>query len=80
MIDVRSNNLSLKYQRFEPLGCKDTGIINFLFVAKTQFLSELLILSLTINYDTHKRNDYQIQAFQKVQPVYFKETFNRAFN
>ena len=29
MIYVRSNNLSLKYQRFEPLGCKDLGIINF---------------------------------------------------
>jgi len=29
MIDVRSNNLCLKYQRFEPLGSKDIGIINF---------------------------------------------------
>ena len=29
MTYVRSNNLSLKYQRFEPLGCKDLGIINF---------------------------------------------------
>jgi len=70
----------LKYLRSATFGSKDIVIIKSEFVAKTQFLSELLILSLTINYDTHKRNDYQIQAFQKVQPVYFKETFNRAFN
>ena len=38
MIYVRLNNVSLKYQRFEPLGCKDIGIINFQFVTKTQFL------------------------------------------
>ena len=35
---VRSNNLSLKYQKLTPLGCKDIGIIKFEFVAKTQFL------------------------------------------
>ena len=35
---VRTNNLSLTYQRFSPLGCKDTGRRNFEFVAKTQFL------------------------------------------
>ena len=34
-----SNNLSLKYQRFTPSGCKDIGIKKFEFVAKTQFLS-----------------------------------------
>ena len=34
----RSNNLSLKYQRFTPLGCKDIGIRKFKFVSKTQFL------------------------------------------
>ena len=26
---IRSNNLSLKYQRFEPLGCKDIGKNSF---------------------------------------------------
>ena len=36
---VRSNNVSLKYQRFATLGSKDIGIINSEFVAaKTQFL------------------------------------------
>ena len=35
---VRSNNVSLKYQRPTPSGCKDIGIRKFEFVAKTQFL------------------------------------------
>ena len=38
MNSVRSNNVSLKYQRFATLGSKDIGIINSEFVAKTQFL------------------------------------------
>ena len=38
MSSVRSNNLSLKYQRFPISGCIDIGIINFEFFAKTQFL------------------------------------------
>ena len=38
MNSVRSNNVSLKYQRFVTLGSKDIGIINSEFVAKTQLL------------------------------------------
>ena len=38
MNSVRSNNLSLKYQRLETSGCKDIGMRKFEFVAKTQFL------------------------------------------
>ena len=34
----RSNNQSLKYQRFTPSGWKDLEIRKFEFVAKTQFL------------------------------------------
>ena len=34
----RSNSLSLKYQRFTPLGCKDIGDRKFKFVSKTRFL------------------------------------------
>ena len=34
---VRSNNLSLKYQRFKPSDCEDIEIKKFEFVAKTQF-------------------------------------------
>ena len=35
---VRSNNLSMKYQRFTPPGCKGIEIRKFECVAKTQFL------------------------------------------
>ena len=35
---VRSNDLSLKYQRFTSSGCKHIGIRKFEFVANTQFL------------------------------------------
>jgi len=38
MNSVGLNNLSLKYQRFMTLGCKDLGIRKSEFVAKTQFL------------------------------------------
>ena len=37
---VRSNNVSLKYQRPTPSGCKDIWIRKFECVAKTQFLSD----------------------------------------
>ena len=35
---IRSNNLSLKWQRFTPSGWKDIWIRQFKFVSKTQFL------------------------------------------
>ena len=38
MNSVKSNNLSLKYQRFTTSGSKDIGVSTFEFVAKTQFL------------------------------------------
>ena len=34
---VGSNNLSFKYKRFTPLGCKDIDIRKFEFEAKIQF-------------------------------------------
>ena len=36
MYSVRLNNLSLKYQRFIPSGCKDPAMRKLEFVAKTQ--------------------------------------------
>ena len=39
MNSFRSNNLSLKYHRSTPIGCKDMGIGKFWFLAKTQFHS-----------------------------------------
>ena len=40
---VRSNNMSLKYQRFTSSGCKDIRITKIKFVAKTQFLWQLWV-------------------------------------
>ena len=40
MTNVRSNNRSLKYQRFAPSGYEDIGIRKFKFVANIQFLCE----------------------------------------
>ena len=40
MNSVRSNNESLKYQRFATLGSKDIEILNSEFGAKTQFLCD----------------------------------------
>ena len=39
---VTSNNMSLKYQRFTPSGCKDKGIKKYEFVAKTHFKTKEL--------------------------------------
>ena len=38
MNTVRPNNLSLKYQKFTPSGCKDLGNSKFEFVAQTFML------------------------------------------
>ena len=38
MNSVRSNNISLKYQRITALDLKDIGIRKSEFVAKSQFL------------------------------------------
>ena len=38
LIYVTINNLSLKFQKFNPTGCEDIGIQKIQFVAKTQFL------------------------------------------
>ena len=42
MNSVRLSNVSLKYQRFTSSGCKDIGVTKTEFVAKTQFLYQLL--------------------------------------
>ena len=39
---AKSSSLCLKYQRFTPSGCKDIGIRTFEFVAKEQFLCEMI--------------------------------------
>ena len=42
---VRSNDLSLKYQRFTLSGCKEIGIRKFEFEAKAQFSHGNLFLT-----------------------------------
>ena len=49
MNSVRSNSLSLKYQRFTSPGCKDIYIRKAEFVAKTQFLSHESRVSIAAN-------------------------------
>ena len=39
MKSVRTNNLSLKYERFKSFSCKDIGFRKSECVAETQFLS-----------------------------------------
>ena len=46
MNSVRLNNVSLKYQRPSPSGCKDIGIRKFEFAEKTQFLCLVTILEI----------------------------------
>ena len=43
MNSVTPNNLSLKYQKFTPSGCKNIGIRKLKFVTKTQFLYKITI-------------------------------------
>jgi len=49
MNSLRSNNVSLKYQRFTTLGSKDIGVINSEFVTKTQFLYNLSFVETWMN-------------------------------
>ena len=44
MISFRSNELSLKYTRCTPLGCKDVEIRQFNFVTKTLIKYKHLIV------------------------------------
>ena len=50
MNSVRSNSVSLKYQRPTPSGCKDIGVRKFEFVAKTQFFCYISFKSRYSNF------------------------------
>ena len=49
MNSVRSNCLSLKYQGFPTSGCQDIGSRQFEFVAKTQFLWLISMITILAN-------------------------------
>ena len=47
---IRSNNVSLKYQRFTSSGYKVIGFTKIEFVAKSQFLFEILNVGVESNF------------------------------
>ena len=61
---VRSNNLSLKYQRFTPSGSKDKGIIKIEFVSKIQFLNRKLV-----NQSCRKGKNIRNEEFKKTREL-----------
>ena len=57
MNSVRLDNLSLKYQRFTRLGCKDKRIKKFEFVTKTQlFCVHAAVLTIIGFIETDKQS------------------------
>ena len=69
MNSVRSNNESLKYQRFATWGSKDIEILNSEFVAKTQFLFIFInqrlfyvILELCITFNTGQEHSKPVET------------------
>ena len=65
MHSVRSTNLSLKFLRFTPPGCKDIKIRTFQFVAKTQFLWSLSTKILNINLSFSYFNNILVKNIRK---------------
>ena len=52
MNSLRSNNLSLKYQRFTTSGCKDIGIKQFQFLVKAEFLDREFVRNISRHVET----------------------------
>ena len=68
---VRSNNVSLKYQRFTSSGYKVIGFTKIEFVAKSQFLCHLkFYIEISVHLDvpvkTDKHGNYQFQQIKKM--------------
>ena len=63
MNSVRSNSISVKYQRFTLSSCEDIDIRKFDFVVKTQFLSVISIFHLFVrvifDFDAKHFNIYE---------------------
>ena len=56
---VRSNNLSLKYQRFTPSGSKDKGIVKIELVSKIQFLNRKLLSQSCSNGKNIRKEEFK---------------------
>ena len=61
---IKSNNLSLKYQRFPISGCIDIGIRKFEFVAKTQFLWSINVFTKKITVKVQQNYSKNSAKFQ----------------
>jgi len=75
---VRSNKISLKYQRFTQSGCKDKGVRIFVGVAKTQFPHECgIYFWFNIRFLSRKRHGLPHYLSEIVVKVY---CFNRSLS
>ena len=72
---VRSNNLSLKYQRFTPSGSKDIGIQKFKFVTKALFL-----LFVSLQYKNFELWNSTEKNHKYLRPFCWILTFFSAFS
>ena len=73
MNSVKLNNLSLKYQRFTPSGCKDVGTRKFEFVTKTQILyGDIKILDPNSMFFVIKFIDIYEEGRRKIPGTFMK--------
>ena len=86
MNNVRSNNLSLKYQRFTPSGCKNKEIRKCEFVAKTQLLWKSILTKIVpkmavwenfkANIVARKWAQSALKSWQKNRSLSFEDLLN----
>ena len=66
---ARSNTLGLKYKSFTSSGCKDKGIINIKFVAKTQLLYHLFESTFISIYDIQIYICWSLYRYISIYPL-----------
>ena len=76
MNHVRPNNISLKHQRFTPLGCKDVEIRKFEFVVKTHFLLREFLSHIRFHFEFR---DYGYNKFLNCSEanIYFQDFYKK---
>jgi len=72
MHSARLNNPSLKYQRVTPPDCKEVGINQFEFVAKTQFLDVCFYLELLVRWGGKKEQIHS--SLSRSSPVSMEDS------
>ena len=66
---ARSNTLGLKYKSFTSSGCKDKGIINIKFVAKTQLLYHFFESTFISIYDIQIYICWSLYLYISIYPL-----------